>query len=205
MENVQTGQDGRNLLKISTLPSTKQNTNAQGGVSQHLVGSPNEFMRGCKCLDGAPVVTTVGWTLYHKLDDVSTSLMRSRHLICNTRYVVIRCKLLSSVKILYHENPFGELTKRSETATRYNCSPPTQIYPASNYRTCWETTFSSVLLTEIFNFNPMSSRHFFRVINVQYIIIFHCSKKVRKHDGCRHTEGEGARHEVGSFAVLYVV
>ena len=123
MENVQTGQDGRNLLKISTLPSTKQNTNAQRGVSQHLVGSPNKFMRGCKFLDGAPVVTTLGWTLHHKLNDVSTSLTRSRHLICYTRYVVIRCKLLSSVKILYQENPFGELTKRSETAMRYNCSP----------------------------------------------------------------------------------
>ena len=56
-----------------------------GDVSLHFASSPSEVSWGCKFVDGMPNLQE---TLCYKLDDVSASPMRNRHLISNTKHVV---------------------------------------------------------------------------------------------------------------------
>ena len=57
---------------------------AQVGVSLHLATSPNEFSWLCKFVDGVSILSDMCDNLCLKLDDGSSSSMRSRHLISNT-------------------------------------------------------------------------------------------------------------------------
>ena len=68
------------------------------GASLISGSSPNECSWGCKFSACVSVVTNLEWALCHKLDDVSASLMRSRHLISNTKDTVGLRVMFPSVK-----------------------------------------------------------------------------------------------------------
>ena len=50
-------------------------------ISLHMTSSPNEFSWGCEFADGMSIMTDLQYDLFQKLDDVSASFMRTRHLI----------------------------------------------------------------------------------------------------------------------------